>query len=189
MPDETRQITQLLRRWRQGQDEALEQLVPLVYAELKGIAKREFRHEAAGHTLQPTALINEAVLRLGEADISWHDRCHFLAMMTTTMRRVLVDHARSRQRQKRGGDWQQVTLQTKLSGQNTSTDILDLDRAIDALAQHDQRKAQIIQLHYFGGMQYREMAIVLNISEATVQRDLQFSRAWLQDYLHTQSPV
>ncbi len=180
-------VTQLLHNWRDGRPEALEELMPLVYAELENIARREFRSESADHTLQPTALINEAVLRLVDNDIGWQDRCHFLAMMTTTMRRVLVDHARRRSREKRGGNARKVTLLTNLASVETAPDILDLDQAIDALSAIDTRKAEIVQLHYFGGMKYNEISVALAISEATVDRDLRFSKAWLGDYLKQRS--
>jgi RNA polymerase sigma factor (TIGR02999 family) len=176
-------ITQLLSRWQGGEAEALNDLLPLVYDELSRIAQREFRGQPAGHTLQPTALINEALLRLVDSSISWRDRCHFLAVMTTTIRWVLVDHARARQSEKRGGEAVQVTLSEHLGAAEAPVDLLDLDAAITALKAHDDRKAQIVQLHYFGGLKYDEMAEALGVSEATVHRELRFSRAWLKDRL------
>lgn len=176
-------ITQLLSRWQGGEADALNELLPLVYDELARIARREFHGQPPGHTLQPTALINEALLRLVDNEISWRDRCHFLAVMTTTIRWVLVDHARGRQRDKRGGDAIRVTLSDDAPGAERAVDLLDLDEAMLALKVHDDRKARIVELHYFGGLKYDEMAAVLGLSEATVHRELRFSRAWLKDRL------
>ncbi|MEZ5459956.1 MAG: sigma-70 family RNA polymerase sigma factor [Steroidobacteraceae bacterium] len=176
-------ITQLLSRWRDGDAAALDQLLPLVYADLARIARREFRGRAPGHTLQPTALLNEALLRLVGNQIDWQDRGHFLAVMTNTIRRVLVDHARARQSDKRGGDSVRVTLSDDMPDVGRAVDLLDLDEAMTALQAHDDRKARIIELHYFGGLKYDEMAACLGLSEATVHRELRFSRAWLKDRL------
>jgi len=182
-------ITQLLSRWQGGDADALNELLPLVYDELARIARREFHGQPPGHTLQPTALINEALLRLVDNQISWQDRAHFLAVMTTTIRWVLVDHARSRRRDKRGGDVVRVTLSDEAPGAGQTpgaeptVDLLDLDDAMTALKAHDDRKARIVELHYFGGLKYDEMAAVLGLSEATVHRELRFSRAWLKDRL------
>ena len=177
-------VTSLLRRWRGGDQSALDELLPQVYGELRRLAGREFARESAGHTLQPTALINEALLRLVNADVSWQDRCHFQAMMTTTMRRVLVDHARARQREKRGGDQQFVTLVTQAAvAPDQAIDVLVLHEALESLAEQDARKAQLLELYYFGGLSYAELAESLAISEATVHRELRFSRAWLRNHL------
>lgn len=176
-------ITQLLARWQSGEAEALNELLPLVHAELTRIARREFASQPAGHTLQPTALVNEALLRLLEKDISWRDRCHFLAVMTTTIRWVLVDHARARQRDKRGGDAVRVTLSNAIAATEPAVDLLDLDAAMTALQAQDERKARIVELYYFGGLKYDEIAAALDLSEATVHRELRFSRAWLKDRL------
>lgn len=179
----SRDITQLLSRWQDGEADALNELLPLVYDELSRIARREFHGQPPGHTLQPTALINEALLRLVDSEISWQDRCHFLAVMTTTIRWVLVDHARARQRGKRGGEAVRVTLSEHIAGAEAVVDLLDLDDAMTALKAHDERKARIVELHYFGGLKYDEMAAALGLSEATVHRELRFSRAWLKDRL------
>ena len=181
------EITQMLSRWQGGEAEALNELLPLVYDELSRIARREFHGQPPGHTLQPTALINEAVLRLVDSKISWRDRCHFLAVMTTTIRWVLVDHARARQRDKRGGEAVRVTLSEDIAGAEPAVDLLDLDEAMTALKAHDDRKARIVELHYFGGLKYDEMAVALDLSEATVHRELRFSRAWLKDRLAGES--
>lgn len=176
-------ITQLLSRWQRGEADALNELLPLVYDELARIARREFHGQAPGHTLQPTALVNEALLRLVDNQINWNDRRHFLAVITTTIRRVLVDHARARQRDKRGGDSVRVTLSDDTPAAERAVDLLDLDEAMSALQAHDERKARIIEMHYFGGFKYDEMAAFLGLSEATVHRELRFSRAWLKDRL------
>lgn len=181
------EITQMLSRWQGGEAEALNELLPLVYDELSRIARREFHGQPPGHTLQPTALINEALLRLVDSEISWRDRCHFLAVMTTTIRWVLVDHARARQRDKRGGEAVRVTLSEDIAGAEPAVDLLDLDEAMTALKAHDDRKARIVELHYFGGLKYDEMAVALGLSEATVHRELRFSRAWLKDRLADES--
>lgn len=181
------EITQMLSRWQGGEAEALNELLPLVYDELSRIARREFHGQPPGHTLQPTALINEALLRLVDSEISWRDRCHFLAVMTTTIRWVLVDHARARQRDKRGGEAVRVTLSEDIAGAEPAVDLLDLDEAMTALKAHDDRKARIVELHYFGGLKYDEMAVALDLSEATVHRELRFSRAWLKDRLAGES--
>lgn len=181
------EITQMLSRWQGGEAEALNELLPLVYDELSRIARREFHGQPPGHTLQPTALINEALLRLVDSEISWRDRCHFLAVMTTTIRWVLVDHARARQRDKRGGEAVRVTLSEDIAGAEPAVDLLDLDEAMTALKAHDDRKARIVELHYFGGLKYDEMAVALGLSEATVHRELRFSRAWLKDRLAGES--
>lgn len=176
-------ITQLLSRWRSGDAAALNELLPLVYDELARVARREFRGQVPGHTLQPTAVVNEALLRLVDNQINWNDRRHFMAVMTTTIRRVLVDHARGRRRDKRGGGSIRVTLSADTPAAEPAVDLLDLDEALTALQAHDDRKARIIELHYFGGFKYDELAAYLGLSEATVHRELRFSRAWLKDRL------
>lgn len=177
------EVTRLLQRWRSGSDEALEQLVPLVYDELRRIAQSHMRGERRNHTLQPTALVNQAYERLLGLEVDWSDRAHFLNMASRTMRRVLVDHARARRREKRGGDRQQVTLDDGIFGSGSEAaggpDLLELDDALHRLAELDARKANILQAHYFGGLGYRELAETYSISEATVHRELRLARAWL----------
>ncbi len=190
-PTEKEQITQWLADWRGGDEAAQEALIASMYEELKVIALREFGRERANHTLQPTAIINEALIRISSADISWSDRCHFLAVMTSTMRRVLVDHARARQRQRRGGDALHVTLTEDLvesspeglGGATSQPELMDLVRALDALREIDERKADVLEYHYFGGMNYDEIAHVTDLSAATVHRELRFSRSWLKNHL------
>ena len=176
-------ITGLLTRWRHGDEGALEELVPLVYDELRRLASRAMRSESSGHTLQPTALVHEALARLMGADVPWKDRVHFFAVATRTMRRVLVDHARAQRREKRGGGNLRVTLDENLGSTGRSEDLLALDETLNALARQDARKAHAVELHYFGGLSYEETAEVLQISPATVHRELRLAKAWLYDEL------
>ncbi|MGH7471484.1 MAG: sigma-70 family RNA polymerase sigma factor [Longimicrobiales bacterium] len=173
-------VTALLLDWRRGDQEALDRLIPLVYAELRHIAARQLRNERPDHTLEATALVHEAYGRLVDAEISWQDRAHFFAVAARTMRRVLVDHARAQQRTKRGAGAVRVTLDDKIALDAADPDdILALDRALDALAELDARKAEVVQLHFFGGLTYDHIAEALGISAATVDRDLRMARAWL----------
>ncbi|MCR9279989.1 MAG: ECF-type sigma factor [Pseudomonadaceae bacterium] len=180
-------VTSLLHRWRAGDAGALGQAWPLLHAELARNARGLYAGENAGHTLQPTALVNEALIKLMGTDIQWVDRCHFLAVMTRSMRQVLIDYARAKRSDKRGGDAQRVELITNLTGATVATDVLDLDSALEALAALDARKADIVTMVYFGGMRYDEIATSLEISEATVTRDLRFARAWLKNQLDRRS--
>ena len=176
--------TILLHAWRGGEATALDRLLPLVYDELARIARGALRSERADHTLQTRALVHEAYLRLIDADVSWQDKAHFMAVAARTMRRVLVDHARSRRRQKRGGGAVKVELEdiaAVITG--PSVDVLDLHEALDALAAFDQRKADIVELHFFGGLSYDETAEAVGISPATVHRELRFAKAWLRNKL------
>lgn len=180
-------VTVLLRRWRQGSREALDQLVPLVYDELRRIARAHMRGERVAHTLEPTALVHQAFGRLLDVELDWQDRAHFLNMASRTMRRVLVDHARAREREKRGGEFAFVSLDDAESSAMPSTpmpstpmpDVLALDAALDTLADLDARKAGLVQAHYFGGLRYGELAEVFGVSEATVHRELRMAKAWL----------
>jgi RNA polymerase sigma factor (TIGR02999 family) len=174
------EVTQLLLEWRQGDREALDRLVPLVYAELRRVASQQLRSERSDHTLQPTALVHEAYTRLVAAEIAWTDRTHFFAIAARTMRRVLVDHARSRQREKRGGGAVRITLDDGFELKSENPDeTLALDAALDRLQEVDARKADVVQLHYFGGLTYDQIAEALGISAATVDRDLRMAKAWL----------
>lgn len=182
------EITRLLSRWRAGEDGALDRLVPLVYDELRALAGRRLRSEHPGHTLQSTELVHEAFARLVDADVEWQDRAHFLAIAARTMRQVLVDHARHRSRKKRGGGVAPVTFDEAFvpTADNADT-LLALDEAMDRLAERDARKAEVIELHIFGGLTYAETAEALGISEATVDRDLRMARAWLTAALAPES--
>lgn len=177
-------VTRLLRAWRVGDRDAEERLIAVLYDELHRIAEARMRGERPDHTLQSTALIHEAYMRLAEAGISWSDRTHFFAAAARTMRRVLTDHARARQRQKRSGGLDRVTL-TGLPAEagDDPVDLLALDAALDALAEQDDRKASVVELHYYGGLTYDEIAEALDVSPATVDRDLRLARAWLRDRL------
>ena len=174
-------ITSLLLDWGRGNDAALNELVPLVQDELARIARRCMAGERAGHSLQATALVNEAYLRLVEVQrIDWQDRAHFLAMCARLMRRVLIDHARSKGYQKRGAGVVKVTFdEFHLPGIEPDPDVLALDDALDALSVADDRKARVVELRFFGGLSVEETAAVLNISPETVKRDWKFAKAWL----------
>jgi RNA polymerase sigma factor (TIGR02999 family) len=181
MPDERREATVLLRAWRGGDRDALDRLLPLVYDELSGLARRALRSERSDHTLQTRALVHEAYLRLVDADISFQDRAHFLAVAARTMRRVLVDHARARLRDKRGGGAVRIDLdRVDLPAPGAELAILDLHEALERLTALDPRKAAIVELHFFGGLSYDETAEAVGVSAATVDRELRFAKAWLK---------
>ena len=181
-------ITELLRAWGDGNDSALEQLTPLVEAELRRQARAYMRRERRGHTLQTTALVNEAFLRLTDArQVRWQDRAHFLALSARLMRRVLVDHARSRGYRKRGGGAERVTLDEELvASPEPPVDVLALDRALEALAAVDARKSRVIELRFFGGLSVEETADVLHVSPDTVKRDWRLAKLWLLRELELQ---
>lgn len=181
------QITRLLRAWRGGDQSALEQLTPLVYAELYRIAQIQLARESANHMLQSSALVHEAYLRLigdGNAATDWQDRQHFFAFSARLMRQILIDFARSFRTQKRGANAPHLDLSEvwKVSGRQ-HLDFLELDIALNRLAELDSRQAQIVELRFFGGMTNDEIAEVLGISVATVIRDWRVARAWLFDEL------
>jgi RNA polymerase sigma-70 factor (ECF subfamily) len=174
-------VTQLLTRLGEGDQQALDQLFPLVYGELRDLAAGLMHGERRGHTLQPTALAHEAYLRLlGDASTGLKDRSHFFAVAARAMRRILVEHARARGRRKRGGGWVRVTLTSSLPGvTQPSLDILALDEALSRLQMLDPRKAQVVELLYFGGLTAQEAAEVLGVTSRTIERDWQFARLWL----------
>ncbi len=176
------EVTVLLHQWSDGDQHALDRLMPLVYDELRRVAHRRLAGERTGHTLQTTALVHEAYGRLAEADLSWQDRAHFFALAARTMRRILVDYARSRLAEKRGGGAEAVPLDqltVELSAGGEDAEILALHDALEALERQDPRKAQVIEAHIFGGLTYEETAEALGISPATVDRDLRLAKAWL----------
>lgn len=183
-------VTELLSRWRGGERDAMDELIPLVYEDLRRIADRRLRAERPGHTLAPTDLVHEAYGRLVAADVPWMDRVHFFAVAARTMRRILVDHARARSRRKRGGDAVRVTLdeQTPQDGADPET-LLAVHQALGRLEGLDERKAAVLELRFFGGLSYDEVGAALSISAATVERDLRFARAWLQRELTTGDAV
>lgn len=174
-------ITQLLRQWRDGSADALEELTPLVYTQLRRLAGRIFRGESEGHTLQPTILVNEVFSRLMGSEVDWRDRNHFFALSARLMRRILVDHAKAKRAEKRGGDALRVTFSEGLHNTASSemAEVLALDVALAELHSFDSRKAQALELHYFAGLSYREIADVLGTAESTVHQDLRTARAWL----------
>lgn len=173
-------VTQLLVDWRGGDGQALEQLTPLIYRQLVQIAQGYMNAERPDHTLQATALVHEAFAQLVDADLPWQDRSHFFGIAARVMRRILVDHARSRGRNKRGGDAVALTLNEGLQMQAEPDPIvLDLDQALSDLAAFDQRKSEVVELHYFGGLTYEQIAQVLEVSPATVNRELHVAKAWL----------
>ena len=177
----TTDVTKLLHRWREGDSDALDELAPVLYDELRRLASGQLARERRNHTLQATEVVHEAFVRLIGTDVPWHDRAHFLAVAARTMRRLLVDHARARGREKRGGDLARVTLQpSDAASEPRSAEILTLDDALSKLAEQDERAASVIELHHFGGLTYDEAAEVLGVSTATVKRDLRLARAWLR---------
>lgn len=182
MAASSEEITQLLVAWGKGDQEALEQLMPLVYAELHRLAHRHIRKERPGHTLQTSALLNEAFLRLvDQRNVSWKSRAHFFAIAAQMMRRILVDYARSRRYLKRGGDAQQVSFDEELMvSRQLSADILGVHDALSELATIDERKAKVVELKFFGGLTNEETAEVLEVSPGTVMRDWTLSKAWLR---------
>ena len=171
----------MLVAWGAGDEAALQRLVPLVHAELHRIARRCMASERAGNSLQATALVNEAYLRLIDAQrVRWQDRAHFLAMSARMMRRVLVDHARTKGYQKRGGDAVRVTFEEMaLPGIAPDRDIVALDDAMEELAKMDERKSKVVEMRFFGGLSVEETAAVLDVSAETVMRDWKFSKSWL----------
>lgn len=179
------EVTRLLRAWGSGDPEALGRLVPLVYGELPRQAASLFRRERGEHTLQPTALVHEAYLRLVRQDaVDWKDRAHFFGVAARTMRQILVDHARARNAQKRGGARVQVALDVAdaegAGADARAADLLDLDRALSRLAALDERQARLVEMRLFAGLTIEESAEALRISPATVSREWQHAEAWLQ---------
>ncbi len=174
-------VTGLLRAWSDGDATALDRLLPLVEGELRRLARGYMARERRGHTLQPTALVNEAFLRLTDArEVRWQDRAHFLGIAARLMRRVLVDHARSRGYQKRGGGAVRVTLTEALAvAPERALDLVALDRALEGLAVVDARKAKVIELRFFGGLSVEETAEVLHLSTDTIKRDWRLAKLML----------
>ena len=181
-------ITALLVQLSAGNREVEALLIPQVYGELRRLAARYMRHERGEHTLQPTALVNEAYAQLvQQPQIPWQNRAHFFATAARLMRNILVDHARRRVAAKRGGLQQQVTLnEDVLRAQNRTVDVLVLDQALERLAEFDARQARIVELHFFGGLNFDEIAEVLEVSERTVKRDWSMARSWLKGELSKQ---
>ena len=183
----SQEITQLLLAWNEGDGQALDRLMPLVQDELHRLAHRYMAGERPGHPLQTTALINEAYLRLVDSSrVRWQNRSHFFAVSAQLMRRILVDVARARHKQKRGGDVVQVSLdEAMVVTREPSADLIALDEALTTLATFDERKSRIIELRFFGGLSVEETAEVLKVSAATVIRDWGLAKAWLLRELKT----
>ncbi len=181
-------VTRLLQQWSGGNKQALDELMPLVYDQLHRLAANCLRAENRDHTLRATALVNEAYVRLVGANVSWQDRVHFFAVSARMLRRILVDHAKSHNRQKRGGEFEKVPLdEAILVGPQADKGIVELDEALRRLAARDVRKSELVELLFFGGLTYDEAAAALNISPATVHRELTLAKAWLYRELSASS--
>ena len=181
MSSSAKEVTQLLMDWGKGDAQALNQLMPLVYNELHRIAGRYLRNERPNHTLQTTALINEAYVRIVDGkSVKWQDRAHFFGVAAQIMRHILVDHARSSRSAKRGGGVQKLTLDEAVAGsQERNLDLVALNDSLNSLAQIDPQQSRIIELRFFGGLTIEETAEVMSISPATVKRDWNMAKAWL----------
>jgi len=174
-------VTRLLKQWAEGIDSALEALTPLVYAELRHLAARYLRNESPGHTLQPTALVHEAFIRLVGNAPDCENRSQFYGVAAHLMRQILVDHARGRHAMKRGGRLPHVTLDEEgiVFARDHDAGLVALDEALESLAALDPRKSRVVELRFFGGLSVEESAVVLNVSEMTIRRDWQFAKTWL----------
>lgn len=180
-PTSPQEVTRLLDEWSNGDRSALDKLLPLVHAELRRIAQSQMRHERGNHTLQATALVNEAYIKLaGQENFEWHDRAHFFAVCAQVMRHILIDHARRHVRDKRGGGAIQVSMsQVALGSDEEAVDFVALDEALRTLEIIDPQKGKIVELRYFGGLTTEETAEVLEISPRTVRREWRRAKAWL----------
>jgi RNA polymerase sigma factor (TIGR02999 family) len=187
----SQELTHPLLSWRQGEREALNKLIPVIYEELRRIAHSYIRGERKGHTLQTTALVNEAYLRLLDCSrVNWQNRAHFLAVSAQLMRRILIDYARSHGCQKRGGAMERISLnEIRMVSEGRDPDLLELDNALQALAVVDARKSQVVELRFFGGLTSEETAEVLGVSPDTVRRDWTLARTWLAREMKKQARV
>lgn len=180
MSQDQQQVTRLLQQWSSGDKQALDELMPLVYQQLRRLASRCLRDERPDHTMRATALVNEAYMRLVDAKVSWQNRVHFFAIAARLLRRILVDYAKAHNSQKRGGCLDRVDFdEGAVVAANASAELIELDEALQRLAAQDQRKSEVVELLFFGGLTYDETAAALNISPATVHRDLALAKAWL----------
>jgi RNA polymerase sigma factor (TIGR02999 family) len=186
MAPEQQLVTRLLQEWGEGSKQALDQLMPLVYDQLRSLAARCLASERPDHSLRATDLVNEAYLRLVNCEPDFHNRVHFFAVAARLLRRILVDHARAHNRQKRGGGAERITLDEAVVVGPATSGILELDDALSRLAALDQRKSEIVELLFFGGLTYDETAAALSISPATVHRELRLAKAWLHRELANQ---
>jgi RNA polymerase sigma-70 factor (ECF subfamily) len=183
-------FTQLLTEWRSGHPQALDRLTPLVYDELRRLARNYMRAERGSHTLQATAVVHEAFLRLIQANVALQDRGHFFALASRLMRRVLVDHAKSRSRAKRNAGVREfISDDASDALPQMDFDIIELDDALEGLLQMEPRLAQVIELHYFGGLTYDQIAAAVGASAATVHRDIRLARAWLLNEINGTRPA
>jgi RNA polymerase sigma-70 factor (ECF subfamily) len=181
-------VTVLLRQWSEGNQEALDRLMPIVYAQLRKLAANSLKGERPNHTLRATELVHEAYLRLVGSETPWQNRVHFYAVAATVLRHILVDHAKANRRHKRGGDAEKIPLdEAVLVGPEASSEVMSLDEALKRLALTDARKSRIVELTFFGGMTLEEIAAVLNVSDKTVHRDLRVAKAWLHRELSRES--
>lgn len=177
-------VTRLLEEWSRGDKAALDELMPLVYEQLHKLATRCMRSEQPDHTLRATALVHEAYMRLVKSEVSFHDRAHFYAVAARLLRRILVDHARGQRSAKRGSGADKTSFEEVLYvGPRVDPAILELDDALRSLATRDQRKSDIVEMLYFGGLTYQEAAEALNLSEVTIHRELKMAKAWLYQEL------
>jgi RNA polymerase sigma factor (TIGR02999 family) len=182
MTPSAKEVTQLLVSWRNGDQDARDELIPLVYQELHRLAHQYMSRERPGHTLQTSALVNEAFLKLADQrDVQWQNRAHFIGIAGQMMRRILVDYARNRGFAKRGGNALQVSLDEELIvSEERSAEVVALDDALQSLARLDERKSRLVELRFFGGLSIEETAEVLGVSPGTVMRDWTLAKAWLQ---------
>jgi RNA polymerase sigma factor (TIGR02999 family) len=184
MPSEHQPVTRLLQQWSQGNRDSMDQLMPLLYDQLHRLASSCLRAERKDHTLRATALVHEAYLRLVDADIAWENRVHFYTVAARVLRHILVDYAKASRRQKRGGDAVKIPLDEAIViGPELSSEIVELDDALELLGERDQRKAEIVNLIFFGGLTYNETAQALKISDVTVHRELKMAKAFLYTQL------
>jgi len=190
IPEHPTRVTGLLLKWGRGDEAALERLIPLVHRELHQIARRCMAGEGRGHSLQATALVNEAYLRLVDAkNVAWHDRVHFLSVAARVMRRILVDHARASGARKRGGGAAKVTFDEALAvSKEPRQDFVALDDALEALSRFDERKSRVVELRFFGGLTVEETASVIDVSPETVMRDWQLAKVWLRREMRADRP-
>lgn len=187
---QSKQVTQLLLNWSRGERHALDELMPLVYQELRKLASRYLKSERPDHTLQPTALINEAYIRMIDQEMpEWQSRAHFFGVAARLMRQILVDHARTHYAVKRGGDQQKISLDEapQVLAQPETAELLALDEALTKLASFDERRARIMEMRSFAGMSVGETALALGISEATVKREMRLAQAWIRRELELTS--
>lgn len=178
------QITALLNQWSNGDQAALDQLAPLVDAKLRSLAQQAFRNEHGMHTLQPTAVVNEAWLQLVNSSVDWQSRGHFYALVARMMRRILVNHAHARRAAKRDPGTVVMTFDDdRMGGTEDNTDIIDVDEALAALGEADERAVQLLELHYFAGLSLADTAQAAGISTSTAKRDIKFAKAWIRRHM------